>query len=140
MFGKALCHLCQYMQCCWCLHLSVALCCTCTKKSGYCAVRLEVSCHIAEECLQRAEVQSQVHICTARRLVGCELCLCVDVAHILLVTNTGARCHKLQGVLDTDNREHKELLAILDCCLLVVLQCKNQFSCHNSIVFLGCLD
>lgn len=119
----------QDMHCRRRAHLSVALCipdCSEQRRDG--RVGFELRHDRAEEGLERAEVE--VEVCTARRFVGSKLSVAGDGGHRFLVSDPGAARHELQCFFYADNRQHKEVRAVLVRGLLIVSEVKIQFSRH----------
>ena len=113
-------------------HLTVALRCSHLTEHGRDSrVRLELSHYRTHERFQRTEVQVQVIIGRARRLIRPELRITRHSGNGLLVADTGARRHVLESVLDTDDGEHQQFRAELVSGLLISRQIKLNFSWHS---------
>ncbi len=59
------------------------------------------------------ERNAEVVVHGTLRIVGRELRIAGQCADALLISDTGAACHILESVADTDNREHEEVGAVL---------------------------
>ena len=93
-------------------HLTVTLGRAGTEKRGDRRVRLKLGDNRTEVCLQSAEVEIEVEVLRARRLVGSELSVAADRGDLFLVSDAGAACHILQGLLYADNRQHEKVFAV----------------------------
>lgn len=78
-----------------------------------------------------AEVDAEVVVDGTFGIVGRELRIARERAYALLVADTGAPRHILEGVADADNGEHKEVGTVLYRGLLVLFECKLEFACHS---------
>ena len=120
------------MKGCGSLHLTIALCVAdLTEQCRYCGVRFKLGHDTTHECLQGAVVHIEIEVRRARGLVRAELCISGQSAHILLIAYARASSHVLQRVLNTDDGQHEEVLAVLGCRFLELLRSKLKFSCHD---------
>ena len=134
VFRETFCYECQDMQGSGSLHLSVALCVT--NLSEQCrnrTVRFKFRYYATQECFEGAEVDIQIEVRGARRLVRTELRISRQCAHLFLVADARSCCHVLESFLNTDDGKHQKVGAPFGCRLLIVLQCKCQFSSHNGM-------
>lgn len=69
-----------------------------------------------------AESEVKVVVNGTFGVVGSELSIAGERTDALLVSNTGATCHILERVADADNGEHKEVRAVFDRGLLILLK------------------
>ena len=69
-----------------------------------------------------AESEVEVVVNGTFGVVGSELCVAGERTDTLLVSDTGATSHILERVADTDNGKHKEVGAVFDRSLLILLK------------------
>ena len=111
-------------------HLTVALGGTRTEKRGDSRVRLEVGDNRAKVGFEVSELDAEVIVHGTLGVVGSKLSVAREVTDALLVSDTGATCHVLERVADTDNRKHQQVSTVFDGCLLILFEGELKFPCH----------
>ena len=94
-------------------------------------VRLELGYNGTQEGFERTEVQVEVVIGRARRLIRTKLRITGYSGHGLFVTNARTGSHVLERVLNTDDRQHQQFRTVLVSGLLIGGQIKLKFSWHS---------
>ena len=94
-------------------------------------VRLELGYNGTQEGFESTELQVEVVIGRARRLVRTKLRIAGNSGYGLLVTNARTGSHVLECVLDTDDRQHQQFRTVLVSGLLIGGQIKLKFSWHS---------